>query len=36
VFLLPKVNCAADVQALADLLGNGTPIWAMMETPRAF
>ncbi|MDX1780906.1 MAG: CoA ester lyase [Thalassovita sp.] len=32
-FLLPKVNSAADVQALADLLGNDTPIWAMMETP---
>ncbi|PIE11601.1 MAG: CoA ester lyase [Rhodobacterales bacterium] len=31
-FLLPKVNSAADVQALADLLGNGKPIWAMMET----
>jgi (3S)-malyl-CoA thioesterase len=31
--LLPKVNSAADVQALADLLGNNTPIWAMMETP---
>ncbi|SLN46314.1 (3S)-malyl-CoA thioesterase [Pseudoruegeria aquimaris] len=30
--LLPKVNSAADVQALADLLGD-TPIWAMMETP---
>ncbi|SEQ10422.1 HpcH/HpaI aldolase/citrate lyase family protein [Thalassovita taeanensis] len=34
-FLLPKVNSAADVQALADLLGNDTPIWAMMETPLA-
>lgn len=32
-FLLPKVNTAADVQALADLLGNDTPIWAMIETP---
>ncbi|SDO26378.1 (3S)-malyl-CoA thioesterase [Lutimaribacter pacificus] len=32
-FLLPKVNSAADVQALADLLGNGRPIWAMIETP---
>jgi len=31
-FLLPKVNGAADVQALADLLGD-TPIWAMIETP---
>jgi (3S)-malyl-CoA thioesterase len=33
VFLLPKVNSAADVQALSEMLGNGTPIWAMMETP---
>ena len=32
-FLLPKVNTAADVQALVDLLGNDTPIWAMIETP---
>lgn len=32
-FLLPKVNAAADVQALVDLLGNDTPIWAMIETP---
>jgi len=31
--LLPKVNSAEDVQALADLLGNDTPIWAMIETP---
>lgn len=31
--LLPKVNSAADVQALADALGNETPIWAMIETP---
>ncbi|MDQ7069296.1 MAG: CoA ester lyase [Rhodobacterales bacterium] len=31
-FLLPKVNSAADVQALADILGD-TPIWAMIETP---
>jgi (3S)-malyl-CoA thioesterase len=31
-FLLPKVNCAADVQNLADILGD-TPIWAMIETP---
>ncbi len=29
--LLPKVNSAADVDALADLTGK--PIWAMMETP---
>lgn len=32
-FLLPKVGSAADVSALAELLGNGTPIWAMIETP---
>lgn len=32
-FLLPKVNSAQDVQTLADMLGNDTPIWAMMETP---
>lgn len=32
-FLLPKVGSRADVQALADLLGNDTPIWAMIETP---
>jgi len=32
-FLLPKVNSAADVQALADLLGADVPIWAMIETP---
>lgn len=32
-FLLPKVNSAADVQALADLLGPDVPIWAMIETP---
>ena len=31
-FLLPKVNSAADVQALADIWGD-TPIWAMIETP---
>lgn len=31
--LLPKVDAAADVQALADLLGGETPIWAMIETP---
>ncbi len=30
--LLPKVNCAADVEALAALVGE-LPIWAMMETP---
>lgn len=33
-FLLPKVDCAADVQALADLLGPDKAIWAMIETPR--
>lgn len=32
-FLLPKVNSAADVQTLADMLGNDKPIWAMIETP---
>ena len=31
--LLPKVNNALDVQALADLIGD-MPIWAMMETCR--
>ncbi len=31
--LVPKVNSAADVQAVAERLGNDTPIWAMMETP---
>lgn len=30
--LLPKVNCAADIDALAKLVGD-MPIWAMMETP---
>lgn len=30
--LLPKVNSAADIDALAALVGD-TPIWAMMETP---
>lgn len=32
--LLPKVNCAADVDALAALIPGDLPIWAMMETPR--
>ncbi len=32
--LLPKVESAAEVQALADITGD-LPIWAMMETPRA-
>ncbi len=31
--LLPKVDDAAAVQALADITGD-LPIWAMMETPR--
>ncbi|MEX0318861.1 MAG: CoA ester lyase [Ruegeria sp.] len=31
--LLPKVNAAADVDALAAITGD-LPIWAMMETPR--
>lgn len=31
--LLPKVDCAADLDALAELTGQ-TPLWAMMETPR--
>lgn len=30
--LLPKVNTAADLDALSDITGN-LPIWAMMETP---
>lgn len=30
--LLPKVSCAADVEALAALVGD-MPIWAMMESP---
>lgn len=30
--LLPKVNSAADLDALADITG-GLPIWAMMESP---
>lgn len=32
--LLPKVNSAADVDALAALIPGDMPIWAMMETPR--
>ena len=32
-FLLPKVNSAADIQALSDILGTETAIWAMIETP---
>ncbi len=31
--LLPKVESAAQVSAMAELVGN-KPIWAMMETPR--
>lgn len=33
VILLPKVNAGSDVDNLSDLLGDGTPIWVMMETP---
>ena len=33
VVLLPKVNSAKDVDALAAITGD-LPIWAMMETPR--
>ena len=32
-YLIPKVSCPEDVQAVADLLGNDKPIWAMIETP---
>jgi len=32
--LLPKVDSAADVEALAALIPGDLPIWAMMETPR--
>ena len=32
--LIPKVNSAADVQAVADLIP-GVDLWAMMETPLA-
>ncbi len=32
-FLIPKVASPEDVQAVADMLGNGKPIWAMIETP---
>ncbi|MFW8635790.1 HpcH/HpaI aldolase/citrate lyase family protein [Cribrihabitans pelagius] len=31
--LLPKVSSPADLDALAEITG-GTPLWAMMETPR--
>lgn len=32
--LLPKVDSATDVEALAQLIPGDLPIWAMMETPR--
>ncbi|MBU2983545.1 CoA ester lyase [Lentibacter algarum] len=32
-FLLPKVNTAADVDALAAIVGQDKAIWAMIETP---
>lgn len=32
--LLPKVNGPEDIDALAELIGPDTPIWAMMETTR--
>ena len=32
-FLIPKVASPDDVQAVADMLGNSKPIWAMIETP---
>ena len=32
-FLIPKVASPDDVQAVADMLANGKPIWAMIETP---
>ena len=32
--LLPKVDSAAHVEALAQLIPGDLPIWAMMETPR--
>ena len=31
--LVPKVNSAADIDAVQALLGKDTPIWAMIETP---
>lgn len=33
--LLPKVNSAADIDALVKLIPEGLEIWAMMETPLA-
>ena len=32
-FLLPKVGSAADVEALATIIGKDKDIWAMIETP---
>ncbi|MCO4776111.1 MULTISPECIES: HpcH/HpaI aldolase/citrate lyase family protein [Lentibacter] len=32
-FLLPKVSSAADVEALAAIIGKDKDIWAMIETP---
>src|SRR6056300_1884679 len=31
--LVTKVNSAADIDAVKTLLGNDTPVWAMIETP---
>ena len=31
--LLPKVNAAPDVDALAEVIGPDLPVWTMMETP---
>ena len=33
--LVPKVNSAADIDAVQTLLENDTPIWAMIETPAS-
>ena len=33
--LVPKVNSAADIDAVQTLFGNDTPIWAMIETPAS-
>jgi (3S)-malyl-CoA thioesterase len=33
--LVPKVNSAADIDSVQTLLGNDTPIWAMIETPAS-
>ncbi|MDJ0826144.1 MAG: CoA ester lyase [Rhodobacter sp.] len=32
--LLPKVDNALDIKPLTDLLPDGLPVWAMIETPR--